>query len=41
MRRKLAIVCLTGGFGTFGNLQTAAAAPAPARSGLLVARFQF
>ena len=31
----------TGGFGTFGNLQTGAAAPAPARSGLLVARFQF
>jgi hypothetical protein len=31
----------TGGFGTFGNLQTGAAAPGPARSGLFVARFQF
>ena len=31
----------TGGFGTFGNLQTGAAAPAPPRSGLLVARLQF
>ncbi len=31
----------TGGFGTFGNLQTGAAVPGAARSGLLVARFQF
>jgi hypothetical protein len=31
----------TGGFGTFGNLQTGAAVPGPARSGLFVARFQF
>ena len=31
----------TGGFGTFGNLQTGAAAPGAARSGLLVARLQF
>jgi len=33
----------TGGFGTFGNLPTATGitAPAPARSGLFVARFQF
>jgi hypothetical protein len=31
----------TGGFGTFGNLPTGAAAPGPARSGLLIGRFQF
>jgi len=31
----------TGGFGTFGNLQTGAAVPGSPRSGLLVARFQF
>jgi len=31
----------TGGFGTFGNLQTGAAVPGAARSGLFVGRFQF
>jgi hypothetical protein len=31
----------TGGFGTFGNLQTGNAVPGAARSGLFVARFQF
>jgi hypothetical protein len=31
----------TSGFGTFGNLQTGAAVPAPARSGLFIARLQF
>ncbi len=31
----------TGGFGTFGNLQTGAAVPGAARSGLLIGRFQF
>jgi hypothetical protein len=31
----------TGGFGTFGNLQTGAAVPGAPRSGLFVARIQF
>jgi hypothetical protein len=31
----------TGGFGTFGNLQTGAAAPGAPRSGLFIARIQF
>jgi hypothetical protein len=31
----------TGGFGTFGSLQTGAVVPGAQRSGLLVARFQF
>jgi hypothetical protein len=31
----------TGGFGTFGNLQTGAAAPGAARSGTFIGRFQF
>jgi len=31
----------TGGFGTYGNLQTGAAVPGAPRSGLFIARFQF